>query len=62
MSKNTDLNGLVALQKNYLNILDNKQDVPEFLYWLLWGSLGLVGVGLLYFLRPKKNLDGGQQG
>jgi copper resistance protein C len=35
---------------------------PEFLYWLLWGSLGLVGVGLLYFLRPKKNLDGGQQG
>jgi len=30
MSKNTDLNGLVALQKNYLNILDNKQDDPEF--------------------------------
>lgn len=30
MSKNTDLNGLVTLQKNYLNILDNKQDDPEF--------------------------------
>jgi len=30
MSINTDLKGLVALQKNYLNILDNKQGDPEF--------------------------------
>jgi hypothetical protein len=30
MSINTDLKGLVALQKNYLDILDNKQGDPEF--------------------------------
>lgn len=30
MSINTDLKGLVALQKNYLDILDSKQGDPEF--------------------------------
>ena len=30
MSINTDLKGLVALQKNYLDILDSKQSDPEF--------------------------------
>ena len=30
MSINTDLKGIVALQKNYLDILDNKQGDPEF--------------------------------
>ena len=27
-------------------------------YWLLWGSLGLLAVGLFFFLRPKKNNAG----
>ena len=27
-------------------------------YWLLWGSLGLLAVGLFFFLRPKKKQSG----
>jgi len=27
-------------------------------YWLLWGSLGLLAVGLFFALRPKKKLAG----
>ena len=33
---------------------------PEFIYWILFGSLGLVALGLLILLRPKKNLGGSQ--
>lgn len=29
---------------------------PEFLYWLLWASLGLVALGLFFWLRPKKSI------
>ncbi|HEY7853639.1 MAG TPA: copper resistance CopC family protein [Aquiluna sp.] len=29
---------------------------PEFIYWILFGSLGLVALGLFFLLRPKKNL------
>lgn len=29
---------------------------PEFLYWLLWGSLGLVALGLFFWLGPKKSI------
>jgi methionine-rich copper-binding protein CopC len=31
---------------------------PQFIYWVLFGSLGLVALGLLFLLRPKKNLGG----
>jgi copper resistance protein C len=33
---------------------------PEFIYWILFASLGLVAVGLFFLLRPKKNREGGQ--
>ena len=35
---------------------------PEFLYWLLWGSLGLVALGLFFWLRPNKAIRDGDQG
>lgn len=34
----------------------------EFLYWLLWGSLGIVAAGLFFWLRPKKVIRDGEQG
>jgi copper resistance protein C len=33
---------------------------PEFIYWILFASLGLVAAGLFFLLRPKKNREGGQ--
>lgn len=35
---------------------------PEFLYWLLWGSLGLLAVGLFFWLRPKKSIRKSDRG
>jgi copper resistance protein C len=35
---------------------------PEFVYWILFGSLGAVALGLLFLLRPKKELGRGQSG
>ena len=35
---------------------------PEFIYWILFGSLGVVALGLLFLLRPKKELGGSQSG
>lgn len=34
----------------------------EFLYWLLWGSLGLVALGLLFWLRPNKSIRDSDRG
>jgi len=31
---------------------------PEFFYWVLFGSLGLAALALLFLLRPKKPLEG----
>lgn len=36
-------------------IATNEQ--PVFIYWLLWGSLGLVAIALVFFLRPRKNIQ-----
>ena len=41
---------------------DIELENPEYLYWVLWGSLGLVAVGLVFLLRPKKNIGKGEQG
>jgi methionine-rich copper-binding protein CopC len=35
---------------------------PEFVYWILFGSLGAVALGLLFLLRPKKELGRSQSG
>ena len=29
---------------------------PELIYWILFGSLGIAALGLLFLLRPKKTL------
>lgn len=34
----------------------------ELLYWLLWGSLGLVALGLVFWLRPKRPIGKSDQG
>ena len=36
-------------------IATNEQ--PVFIYWLLWGSMGLVALALVVFLRPKRNIQ-----
>lgn len=41
-------------------IATNEQ--PVFIYWLLWGSLGLVALALVFFLRPRKNIQKGEAG
>lgn len=38
------------------------QEQPQFIYWILWGSLGLVAIGLVLFLRPRKDIEKGQAG
>jgi methionine-rich copper-binding protein CopC len=35
---------------------------PEFLYWLLWGSLGFAALGLFFWLRPNKVIRKSDQG
>lgn len=35
---------------------------PEFIYWILFGSLGVVALGLFALLRPKKDLRKGDAG
>ncbi|MEL0237026.1 MAG: copper resistance protein CopC, partial [Aquiluna sp.] len=30
---------------------------PQFLYWVLWLSMGAVAAALFLFLRPKKNVE-----
>jgi copper resistance protein C len=30
---------------------------PQIIYWVLFASLGLLALGLLFLLRPKKNLS-----
>ena len=30
---------------------------PQFLYWVLWLSMGVVAAALFLFLRPKKNVE-----
>jgi hypothetical protein len=35
-------------------ISDASGENPEFGYWLLWVSLGLVAAGLFFYLRPKR--------
>ncbi len=35
-------------------IATNEQAQDPFGYWLLWGSLGLVAVGLFFYLRPNR--------
>jgi methionine-rich copper-binding protein CopC len=35
------------------------EPAPEFSYWLLFGSLGLMAAGLFFYLRPRKK-DSGQ--
>lgn len=34
----------------------------ELLYWLLWGSLGLIALGLFFWLRPKKSIRKSDRG
>jgi methionine-rich copper-binding protein CopC len=34
----------------------------EFFYWLLWGSLGLVALGLFFWLRPKRPIGDSDRG
>ena len=34
----------------------------EFLYWLLWASLGLVALGLFFWLRPNKAVGESDRG
>lgn len=43
-------------------ISPQEQEQPEFIYWLLWGSLGLVAVALVLFLRPGRNAKKRQSG
>ncbi len=38
-------------------ISDAADSAPEFGYWLLWVSLGLVAVGLFFYLRPKRKSE-----
>lgn len=35
-------------------ISDASEGAPEFGYWPLWVSLGLVAIGLFFYLRPKR--------
>ncbi len=35
-------------------IATNEDPQDPFGYWLLWGSLGLVAVGLFFYLRPNR--------
>ena len=32
--------------------------LPQFSYWLLFGSLGLIAAGLFFYLRPRKKDSG----
>lgn len=34
----------------------------EFFYWLLWGSLGIVALGLFFWLRPNKSIRDSDRG
>jgi methionine-rich copper-binding protein CopC len=34
------------------------EEAPEFSYWLLFGSLGLMAAGLFFYLRPRKKNSG----
>ena len=33
-------------------------EMPQFSYWLLFGSLGLIAAGLFFYLRPRKKDSG----
>lgn len=37
--------------------LISTQEQPQFIYWVLWGSLGLVAVLLVLFLRPRRGIQ-----
>jgi methionine-rich copper-binding protein CopC len=37
-----------------------QSELPQFSYWLLFGSLGLIAAGLFFYLRPRKQNSGEQ--
>lgn len=37
-----------------------QEEQPQVIYWLLWGSMGLAALALVFFLRPKKRPDVGE--
>lgn len=42
--------------------LISTQEQPQFIYWILWGSMGLVAVLLVLFLRPRRGIQNRKPG
>jgi copper resistance protein C len=49
--------------ENPVDSLISTQDTenPVFIYWILWGSLGLGALALVLFLRPGRGLGNGKK-
>lgn len=42
--------------------LISQQEQPQVIYWILWGSMGLVAIALVLFLRPRRGIQNGKTG
>ncbi len=42
--------------------IEIEDENPQFLYWVLWLSMGAVAAVLFLFLRPKKNVEPAEGG